>query len=597
MFKISLLTLGVAWTTAVQALECHSGGLLVPRPRGVQRLEAVQNALANLTSTLDKAFSGEIQAGFNVQNTSVSMGLVSFDQVDPSVPVWEYHRLSPANIRGTKRIDRHSQYLIGSVTKAISDAILLQHDLNLDDPITKYIPALDEKSSLIRWENITLGALAGQVAGVVPNYGFSEYYYLKDVFEALGFPRLDNASYPECGVIALNGPCSKEELLKGMLLSHPIAPPHSRPVYSNVAFTLLMYAVESVTGKNMTQLFGDFSAALGMFSTRPSPGDEHLAVIPPVDNTWGADFGDNVPGGGLVSTLADLSAFVQAILARSPILGSETRIRAWLQPGAFTGSPDSTVGMPWEIYRPDPSLLFPSGEGHTVTILSKDGGSYGYHARISLLDEYGVGLVILTAGDQSALGAVLSTAASIFIPAVDNAAREQAKTIYSGRFKSTSTPESSSTFNNSSIIVEATAEIDASSLKLTRLSRDGQDILAGLETVWAATAGQFLSAEMLNLTREWRLYPAEITRERNRILNDSNVAVIEEDWRLAWGLQSELPGAGIFAGDCLLWALADWLHYGRESVDRVVFVREAGTGRVLGLEVPFLRSGVMWIVG
>jgi CubicO group peptidase (beta-lactamase class C family) len=147
------------------------------------------------------------------------------------------------------------------------------------------------------------------------------------VFEALGFPHLDNASYPECGVIALNGPCSKEGLLKGMLLSHPVAPPHSRPVYSNVAFTLLMYALESVTNKNMTQLFGEFTDALGISSTRPSPGDESLAVIPPVDNTWGADFGDNVPGGGLVSTLADLSAFVHAILARNPVLGTETQIR------------------------------------------------------------------------------------------------------------------------------------------------------------------------------------------------------------------------------------------------------------------------------
>jgi CubicO group peptidase (beta-lactamase class C family) len=169
MVKTPLLTLGAACIAAVQALECHPGGPLVPRPRQLDKFEAMQEALANLTSTLDKAFSGEIRAGFDVKNTSISMGLVSFDQIDPSVPVWEYHHLSPANVRGTKRIDRNSQYLIGSVTKAISDAILLRYNLNLDDPITKYIPALGDESSLIRWENITLGALAGQVAGVVPN--------------------------------------------------------------------------------------------------------------------------------------------------------------------------------------------------------------------------------------------------------------------------------------------------------------------------------------------------------------------------------------------------------------------------------------------
>src|SRR3954453_20217056 len=103
-----------------------------------------------------------------------------------------------------------------------------------------------------------------------------------------------------------------------MLISHPIAPPETRPVYSNVAFTLLMYAVEAQTGKNYTELIREFSTAINMPSTRPSPGDDALAVIPPTDNSWGADYGDNAPGGGLVSTLADLSSFMHAILTKSP---------------------------------------------------------------------------------------------------------------------------------------------------------------------------------------------------------------------------------------------------------------------------------------
>jgi len=322
---------------------------------------------------------------------------------------------------------------------------------------------------------------------------------------------------------------------------------------------------------------------------------------------------------------------------------------SWLQPGAFTGSPSSTVGSPWEIYRPEPSRLFPSGGGHTVTILSKDGASYGYHgmwtfplfplivvssliisvhslgsheltkplpkARISLLDEYGLGIVILTAGDQSALGAVLNAVASIVIPAVDAGAREQAKTLYVGRFKSKPPPPAGaaarSPGNSKGITVEATTEIDGESLKLTRLTRDGKDILGGLEELWTATAGQFLPAELLNLTGVWRLYPAEVLRKRERVFGGGDggktkkVAVVEEDWRLAWGVRifdngnpnSDLPGGGISAGDCLLWVLADWLYYGQQSADRFIFVKEAKTGRVLGLEAPFLRSGLMEMAG
>jgi len=102
------------------ALECHPEGPLVPRPRQLNHSASFQRVLANLTGILDAAFAGEIRAGFDVKNTSVSVGIVSFDQAGASVPVWEYHHLSAENINGTKRLDRQSQYLVGSVSKAIT---------------------------------------------------------------------------------------------------------------------------------------------------------------------------------------------------------------------------------------------------------------------------------------------------------------------------------------------------------------------------------------------------------------------------------------------------------------------------------------------
>ena len=49
------------------------------------------------------------------------------------------------------------------------DTLLFRSGINYDDPITKYLPSLANKDSLTAWEDITLGALAGQVAGIVPN--------------------------------------------------------------------------------------------------------------------------------------------------------------------------------------------------------------------------------------------------------------------------------------------------------------------------------------------------------------------------------------------------------------------------------------------
>lgn len=129
-----------------------------------------------------------------------------------------------------------------------------------------------------------------------PTDGFSEYYLLKDYFEALGFPPLDDNSFPPCGIAGLNDACTEDGLLTGILMSNPTTLPMTRPAYSNIAFGLFILAVEKATGKNYTQLIRDLiSEPLGLQNTFPSPGDTQKAVIPPVENSWGSDYGINAP--------------------------------------------------------------------------------------------------------------------------------------------------------------------------------------------------------------------------------------------------------------------------------------------------------------
>jgi CubicO group peptidase (beta-lactamase class C family) len=81
-----------------------------------------------------------------------------------------------------------------------------------------------------------------------------------------------------------------------MTESYQVATPQERPVYSNIAFTLLAYAIEEYTGMNYTQLLDDLvSDPLGLSNTMVSPGQDDKAVIPPVENSWGSDYGDNAP--------------------------------------------------------------------------------------------------------------------------------------------------------------------------------------------------------------------------------------------------------------------------------------------------------------
>jgi CubicO group peptidase (beta-lactamase class C family) len=85
-------------------------------------------------------------------------------------------------------------------------------------------------------------------------------------------------------------------LLNGLLEAYPVAPPARNPVYSTISFSLSALALRDVTSKNYSQLLDEYlGQPLGLKNTGESPGEDSKAVIPPVDNNWGADYGLNAP--------------------------------------------------------------------------------------------------------------------------------------------------------------------------------------------------------------------------------------------------------------------------------------------------------------
>lgn len=141
----------------------------MPRPTNLSQSESLRQVAANLASVFDQAVAGRIKAGWAVENTSFSLALVSFDQDDPGVPVWEYHHLAETNVNGTKNLTRDSQYLIGSVTKVFADLALLKSGLDLDESIAEFLPALANSSSEIQWKDISLRALGSHLSGIPSN--------------------------------------------------------------------------------------------------------------------------------------------------------------------------------------------------------------------------------------------------------------------------------------------------------------------------------------------------------------------------------------------------------------------------------------------
>ncbi|KAF5241858.1 hypothetical protein FANTH_8933 [Fusarium anthophilum] len=569
---ISILPLTAHFTSA--ELKCRPEGAVLTRPTALTKSPIFTAATTNLTETLNAALSGSITGGWPTSNVSFSVAVVSADQDDPGVPIWEYHHLAAANTKGTKRLDRDSQYLIGSITKVFTDYLLLKSGMDLDASVTEYLPRLDGKSK-IQWRDVSLRMLASYLSGTPANYGFSDFYLLKEVFLAYGLPPINDDDYPPCGVVGLNKGCTGEDIISGMRESYPQTTPNERPAYSNMAFILLGMALEKYTGKTYAQLLeGIVSDPLDMKNTFPSPGDDDKAVIPPGDSSWGSDYKLSTPAGGLVSSLSDLSKFSHALLSRTLNMTS-TEINGWLKPNAFAGNAYTLTGMPWEILRL-PNLT--TDRPHTVTVYGKSGGAQNYRSQLSFVDDYGLAIIILTAGPMKAAPILTNAMLSTFVDAADEVSREQAKR-YEQRYMSDHQDDAP---------IEAALAQDNDSMILASLHRNGTDVLSSLRDIWGLTLGDFLPG----VGPKIRVFPSQL--RKNATLDGETV--VKEVWHL-WpdlnsGFETGLPGNWIEEMNCVGWSIQDWVHYGGEPLDRVLLC-VGEDGDVKGFEVPFLRSGIL----
>lgn len=255
---------------------------------------------------------------------------------------------------------------------------------------------------------------------------------------------------------------------------------------------------------------------------------------------------------------------------------------------SYAGNMASAVGMPWEIRR-YANLTGGGGGGggghpHPVTVHAKSGAAPLYRSHFALVDDYGLGIVVLTAGAMHALTHIYDAVLSVIVGAADKVTREHAEAEYAREFTSCGNGMTNET-------VKARPMLDEDSLLVSALSRGDADVLAGWLKVLNESLGTF-GPRILDLVC---LFPTDLSETVT--LGDGEVET-KEVWRLWPDLDApavvDLPGAGLERDDCLGWTLGDWIHYGGEPLDRVILHRR-GTN-VVGFEVPFLRSGVMKVL-
>ncbi|KAM0812138.1 putative Beta-lactamase [Seiridium cardinale] len=313
---------------------------------------------------------------------------------------------------------------IGSVSKLFTAyAIIAKAGIEVfSHPVTKYLPELACNSSgspleHVRWEDVTIGALASQQAGSGGVAGL-----------------LVSTEQPK--------ELQPRDLFNFMCAKHPVISPNRVAVYSDGGFAILGQVLARLSGQEYEDAIQDILVMpLGLDSTSlKAPNGSDLNAIDTRPVTEISTFANDVPivegSGGFYTSGANLRAVGLSIL-NSELL-SATTIQQWMKPLSGTGSLVELVGAPWEIQR----LAIPATPGSNRTRVSdlytKAGGTGDYNAIFALSPDHGIGFSILVTGSTSpsARFTIRDVLGGLFIPAAEAAAAENAALNLAGTFVS-----------------------------------------------------------------------------------------------------------------------------------------------------------------
>ena len=111
---------------------------------------------------------------------------------------------------------------------------------------------------------------------------------------------------------------------------------------------------------------------------------------------------------------------------------------------------------------------------HIIDLYAKDGAAQGYLARFILIEQYGIGIVVLTAGPGEVLNPLAEAILATIVPAAEEEARVQAKK-YVGNFStpSNTTPELAT---NLSLSID-----QGPGIKIDHFYHNNSDMLEGIK--------------------------------------------------------------------------------------------------------------------
>ncbi|MCJ1390340.1 hypothetical protein MMC18_003199 [Xylographa bjoerkii] len=435
-------------------------GFPFPPPRLAKSNPSLNTLTAKLDAVISSDFRGE-DSYWSENTTSFAVQLTSTNET-----LWSSY--FTAKILGEYRDSRSTavtgdtMFRAASITKTFTVlALLLEKRIDLEDPITKYLPTLRDGSGKDKWavdfDQITIRSLASQLSGIARESRFNYQCRFHRQDEGLrflplagqsdlsqdrnempedplknGFPPIaaDDEHLGPCQKTPNDRPCTGSDVIGRARNRSMVFYPNYRSTYSNVAYSLLGLALENVTGQSFEDIIASsILKPLGMHNTSFSKPSDSDGIIPYGFNDWRTDLGADNPTGGIYCTTNDFSKYLRSILSSNLLPRAVTN--AWLKPHSWSMSGVmSATGMPWEMLHS--TKLTKDGRG--VDVITKSGGLWGYSSLIVLLPEFGLGLTILVAGDHRALGELTVRLTGTIVPAIEDFARKETRRAFTGSF-------------------------------------------------------------------------------------------------------------------------------------------------------------------
>lgn len=148
---------------------CPMLGPVFPIPKGLHSSVIFQDKLKDIQTKMEEAFaSGNTTHGPVDPSDTYSIQVFSTSSEDLLI---DYHRRGPA-VLGNRTIDGDSVYRIASTSKLIAVYLLLIQagPSVFSDKVVKYLPEL---AGAAHWNDITVGSLAGYLADIAAECGYS----------------------------------------------------------------------------------------------------------------------------------------------------------------------------------------------------------------------------------------------------------------------------------------------------------------------------------------------------------------------------------------------------------------------------------------